>query len=76
MDLLDIGQGESQKIKKSHKYNYEQNFSKEIITQRYKGTKDENMDSGKLRELPTGFEHKIDFTSYNVRSVYNWSIEY
>ena len=66
------------KVAKTKKWelNYEKYFGKRVIRKIYTPLKksDENDSRQKLKHLPPGKEHKIDFTKYNAKAVGNWAL--
>eukprot|EP00347_Sterkiella_histriomuscorum_P016748 403352004 len=57
-----------------NEFNYERYFGKAKIAKRFQAKKSDEQDSKKkLKRLPAGFEHKIDFTKYHVKAVGDWA---
>ena len=58
--------------KKVHELNFDQYFSKQQIESRYKGDPlNEHTSNLAILRIPLGFEHAIDFSQYNAKTVYN-----
>ncbi|CDW90653.1 UNKNOWN [Stylonychia lemnae] len=59
---------------KKNEFDYERHFGKEKIKKMFKANKLKQKDSSeKLRNLPEGWEHKLDFTQYHHKSVAFWA---
>lgn len=77
----DIGEGNDSLDqfggKKTSKFDYDQFFSKEVILSRFRGdVSNEHVSNEKLRLMPPGYLHEIDFKTYHPRAVYQFATDY